>query len=132
MELGNQGGSLAAKELWFNREMMNHHGGVILHKDHLYGFSNAILTCMDMATGAVKWKDRSVGKGSLTFADGMLFLLGEGHVAGLAEASPEGYRELGRFRLDDSGKPSWAHPVVCGGRLYLRDQDTLSCYSIQA
>jgi hypothetical protein len=85
-----------------------------------------------LATGAVKWKDRSVGKGSLTYADGMLFLHGEGQTVGLAAATAEGYKELGRFKTEDTGKPSWAHPVVCGGRLYLRDQDTLTCYEVKA
>lgn len=132
VELTADGGVLRAKERWFNRDMMNHHGGVVLHQGHIYGFSNAILTCLDLETGAVKWKDRSVGKGSLTLADGMLFLLGEGQTAGLAEATPEGYRELGRFRIPDTGKPSWAHPVVCGGKLYIRDQDTLTCYAVKA
>jgi hypothetical protein len=60
----------------------------------------------------------------------MLYLLGEGQTVGLAEATPEGYREHGRFRIEDKGKPSWAHPVVCGGRLYLRNQDQLNCYAV--
>lgn len=130
VELSAAGGALTAKEVWFNREMMNHHGGVVAVNGYLYGFSNAILTCQEMATGRVAWKDRSVGKGSLTYADGMLYLLGEGQTVGLAEATPEGYREHGRFRIEDKGKPSWAHPVVCGGRLYLRNQDQLNCYAV--
>jgi hypothetical protein len=112
--------------------MQNHHGGLVLLNGKLYGFSNAILTCMDFATGQVHWRDRSVGKGSLTYADGMLFLLGEGHQAGLAEATPEAYKEKGRFSIQDLGLPSWAHPVVCGGKLYIRNQGTLSCYDIRA
>lgn len=132
VELTPSSGALSAKEVWFNRDMRNHHGGVVLVKDHLYGFSSQILTCMAFATGQVAWRDRSVGKGSLTYADGMLFLLGENQTAGLAEATPEGYREKGRFRIEDLGKPSWAYPVVCGGRLYIRNQDKLSCYSVKA
>jgi hypothetical protein len=79
----------------------------------------------------VHWRDRSVGKGSVTYAEGMLYLLGEGHQAGLAEATPDGYREKGRFDIQDHGRPSWAHPVVCGGRLYIRNQSSLSCYDIR-
>ena len=125
-------GAITTREVYFTREMQNHHGGVLLHNGSLYGFSNAILTCLDFATGAPKWKDRSVGKGSLTFADGNLYLLGENNSAALAAASPERYMEKGRFEIPDQGRPSWAHPVVCGGRLYIRNQGYLNCYDVRA
>jgi outer membrane protein assembly factor BamB len=132
LRLSNQGGTLKAEEAYFSRDMQNHHGGVLMVNGHVYGFSNAILTCMDFAAGTTRWRDRSVGKGSLTYADGMLYLLGEGNTVGLAEATPDGYREKGRFSIEDQGRPSWAHPVVCGGKLYIRNQGTLSCYDIRA
>jgi outer membrane protein assembly factor BamB len=115
-------------EVYFTREMQNHHGGVVLVDGYMYGFSNAILTCIEFETGKVMWKDRSVGKGCLTYADGRLFLLGEGNTVGLAEASPQGYKEVSRFSIPDSGKPSWAYPVVCGNRLYIRNQDSLMAF----
>ena len=132
LSLKKDGAVLKADEVYFNKEMMNHHGGVVLVKDHLYGFSNAILTCMQFKTGTVPWKDRSVGKGSLTYADGMLFLLGEKNTCGLAVATPEAYQEKGRFDTEDSGWPNWAHPVVCDGKLYLRNQSKLTCYNVKA
>jgi outer membrane protein assembly factor BamB len=127
---GNQ--SLDAREVYFSREMMNHHGGVVLVGEHVYGFSNAILTCMEFDTGKPVWKDRSVGKGSVTYADGNLYLLSEKNVMGLAEATPQGYREKGRFEIPDQGLPSWAHPVVCDGKLYIRNQDLLLSYNIRS
>ena len=54
------------------------------------------------------------------------------NVVGLADASPAGYKEKGRFQIADQGWPSWAHPVVCGGRFYIRNQGTLACYDIKA
>ena len=132
LSLKKDGDVLKADEVYFSKEMMNHHGGVVLVKDHLYGFSNAILTAMEFKTGNVAWKDRSVGKGSLTYADGMLYLLGEKNVCGLAVATPAGYQEKGRFETEDSGLPNWAHPVVCGGKLYLRNQAKLTCYNVKA
>jgi len=132
LDLRAQDGGLTATEIYFSREMMNHHGGVVLVNGYLYGFSNAILTCMEFETGKVMWKDRSVGKGCLTFADGNLYLLGEGNTVGLAVASPKGYVEKGRFQIEDQGYPSWAHPVVSGGRLYIRNQATLTCYGVGA
>lgn len=127
-----EGGEVKAEEIYFSREMMNHHGGVVLLNGYLYGFNNSILSCVEFATGKTVWRDRSVGKGTLTYADGLLYLLGENNVVGLADASPTGYKERGRFQIADQGWPSWAHPVVCGGRFYIRNQGTLACYDIKA
>ena len=66
------------------------------------------------------------------FAEGHLYLQGENNIVGLAEASPAGYKEKGRFTIADKGLPSWAHPVVSGGRLYVRNQDSLVAYDIKA
>jgi outer membrane protein assembly factor BamB len=127
-----QGGEVKAQEVYFTREMQNHHGGVVLVNGYLYGFNSTILTCLEFVTGKMMWRDRSVGKGSLTYADGNLYVLSEDNVVGLAEATPAGYRERGRFQIADQGWPSWAHPVVSGGRLYIRNQGTLASYNIQA
>lgn len=127
-----ENGSVTAKEIYFTREMKNHHGGVVLVNGYVYGFSDSILTCLDFATGKQMWRDRSVGKGSVMFADGHLYLQGENNVVGLAEATPAGYKENGRFQIADKGLPSWAHPVVSGGRLYVRNQDSLVAYDIKA
>jgi len=127
-----QGGAVKAEQIYFTNEMQNHHGGVVLVNGYLYGFSNSILTCLDFSTGKVMWRHRSVGKGSLTYADGHLYLQGEDNVVGLAEATPTGYKEKGRFPIADQGLPSWAHPVVTGGRLYIRNQGTLASYDVGA
>jgi outer membrane protein assembly factor BamB len=127
-----QSGEVKAQEIYFTRDMQNHHGGVVLVNGYLYGFSNSILTCLEFATGKLMWRDRSVGKGSLTYADGNLYLQSEDNVVGLAEAAPRGYKEHGRFRIADQGLPSWAHPVVAGGMLYLRNQGTLAVHDIRA
>ena len=128
------GGStgVTMREVYFTREMRNHHASSVLIGEHLYGFSGAILTAMHFDTGKTAWQDRSVGKGSVVFADDRLYLFSEGGVAGLAEASPTGYREHGRFSIERSSRlPTWAHPIVANGRLYLRDQDTIYAYDIK-
>jgi outer membrane protein assembly factor BamB len=127
-----ENGEVKAQEIYFTREMQNHHGGVILVNGYLYGYNNAILTCLEFATGKLAWRNRAVGKGALTYADGNLYILGEDFVVGLAEATPSGYREKGRFEIRDQGAPSWAHPVVSGGRLYIRNQGILASYDIRA
>jgi outer membrane protein assembly factor BamB len=130
--LSAQNGEVKAQEIYFTKDMQNHHGGVVLVNGYLYGFSNSILTCLEFGSGKKMWSNRSVGKGSLTYADGMLFLLGENNTVGLAEATPNSYVEKGRFQIADQGKPSWAHPVVAGGKLYIRNQGMLTCYEVKA
>ena len=125
-------GEVAAQQVYFTREMQNHHGGLVLVNGYLYGFHNSILACLDFATGRVVWRDRSVGKGTLTYADGNLYVLSENNLVGLVAASPTGYQEKGRFSIPDKGLPSWAHPVVSGGTLYLRNQDTLTAFDVRA
>jgi len=120
-----------AQEVYFTKEMRNHHATSILIGDHLYGFSSSILTAMRFDTGVVAWRDRSVGKGSLTYADGNLYAFSENGVVGLVEADPTAYREKGRFRIQQGSLPTWTHPVVAGGRLYLRDQDTIYAFDVR-
>jgi outer membrane protein assembly factor BamB len=132
LDLTVKDGEVAATEVYHTANMRNHHGGMVLVDGHLYGFSDLILTCLEFATGNVVWRDRSVGKGSVTFADGHLYIQGENNLVGLAEATPAGYREKGRFAIPDKGQRSWAHPVISDGRLYVRNQDTLLVYDIKA
>ena len=137
-DYGNGGGLVeikadgkSASEVYFTREMRNHHSSSVLVGDYLYGYSGGILTAMGFDTGKVAWKDRSVGKGSLVYADGLIYLLSEDGVVGLAEATPEGYRERGRFRIPQDSLPTWAHPIVAGGHLFIRDQDTIYAYDLR-
>lgn len=132
LELTASGKSMTAREVYFTNEMRNHHASSILIGDHLYGFSSAILTAMKFDTGEVAWKDRSVGKGSMIFADERLYLFSERGVVGLAEANPAGYREHGRFQLQTGSSPTWSHPVIANGKLFLRDQDTIYAYDVRA
>jgi len=131
LNLTAQNGEVKAQEAYFTRDMMNHHGGMVLVDGYLYGFSNSALTCIEFNTGKMMWRERSVGKGSITYADGMLYLLGEKQLVGLAEASPKAYVEKGRFPITDHGRDSWAHPVVLGGKLYIRNQNELTCYDVK-
>lgn len=132
LRLQPQGDGVAAEEVYFTREMRNHHASSVLVDDHLYGFSSAILTALRFGDGQMVWRDRSVGKGSIAYADGRLYLYSENGVVGLAEASPTGYSEKGRFTIQQGSLPTWSHPIIAGGRLYLRDQDTIYAYDLRA
>lgn len=131
------GGKFSVEQVYANRVMVNHHGGVIRIGSCLYGYSEGKgWTCQDLDTGEAKWQEKQkLGKGSLTYADGRLYLRqedGPGTVAIIA-ASPDGYHEYGRFpQPDRSSQRSWPHPVVAAGKLFLRDQDLLLCYDVRA
>jgi len=106
---------------------------MVLIGDYLYGFGGSNLICQNFKTGEIAWTDRSVGKGSLTFADGHLYARSErdGSVA-LIEANPKAYVEKGRFvQPDRTRNAAWAHPVVANGMLLIRDQDMLLCYDVR-
>jgi outer membrane protein assembly factor BamB len=125
-------GNLAsADEVYFTREMRNHHASSILVGDYIYGFSSSILTAMQFETGQVAWRDRSVGKGSMAYADQRLYLYSENGVIGLAEATPTGYREHGRFRIESGSLPTWSHPIIANGRLIIREQDNIYSYNVR-
>ncbi len=130
-------GQFSVEQIYASHSMNNHHGGVVKVGDFVYGYSDGRgWTCQDFKTGDVKWDEKEkLGKGSLVYGDGRLYLRqenGRGTVA-LIEASPAGYKEHGRFdQPDRSGKNTWPHPVIAGGKLYLRDQDVLLCYDVKA
>ena len=119
--------------------MKNHHGGVVLVGDSIFGYSDGVgWLCQDFLSGEVKWRARDeFGKGAITAANGQLVLVSEseGEVA-LVDAATDGWHEHGRFKLDPQTKlrkPDgriWVHPVVVNGKLYLRDQDLIYCYNV--
>jgi outer membrane protein assembly factor BamB len=128
-------GEFAVEHLYSGKQMQSHHGGVILVGDHVYGLDRRNLKCIELRTGEVVWEDHSVGKGSIAYADGHLVVRSErgaGTMA-LVEATPDGYREKGRFdQPERSGEPAWAHPVIFGGKMYVRDEGVLLCYDLRA
>jgi hypothetical protein len=124
----------APTEVYFNNVLQNHHGGVVRVGDSVFGTNNQVLICMDWKTGKSNWTDRAVGKGSVSAADGHLYVRGEksGQVV-LVEATPAGYKQTGKLDQPDRGKRNaWCHPVIANGKLYLRDDDLLLCYDIKA
>ena len=131
LKLTAEGGSVRASEVYFNRQMRNHYTTSVLVGDTLYGFSSEILTAMDFMTGALKWRDRSVGKGNCIYADQRLYCMGENGTVGLIEPSPAAYKEVSRFHIPSGAFPTWTPPVVADGRLYLREQDTLYAFDIK-
>ena len=132
LKLNVDGDKCSAEQVWRTKALDSHHGGVLLIDGYLYGSSHkGAWVCLDFKTGKEMYSAPGVGKGSLTCADGMLYTYSEGGTAGLVKATPEGHSVISQFRVPKGGRGShWAHPVVCGGRLYLRHADALYAHDI--
>ena len=128
-------------DVYVNKVMKNHHGGVVRVGDYLYGYSDKVgWVCQEFESGMRIWNEKKkLGKGALTYADGHLYCISErGGTVALVEASSIGYSEKSRFKLEPQTKRRkksgaiWVHPVVSNGRLYLRDQEIVNCYDVKS
>ena len=130
------GGTFETEQLYFSPKLPTSVGGVLKVGEYLYGTSAGALLCLEFKTGNVKWDDRSIGAAALCYADGRLYLHGENGEVALLEATPEAYREKGRFKPvdqpDRGSSKAWAYPIIADGRLYIRDLGTLWCYDVKA
>ena len=125
------------EKVWDSRELDNHHGGAILVDGCLYSAAHNLnggkWICLDWKTGKMHYAERGVGKGSLTYADGMLYTLSESRGVGLVQATPDRHKLVGEFKTPQGPEgPTWAHPVVVGGRLYIRHDSKLYAYEVKA
>ena len=131
LELQVDGGVTHVSELWTNRKMQNQFSSSIYYKGHIYGFDNGTLRCLDAATGEERWAAREgFGHGSLTLADGHLYVLGDRGKLALVEATPEGFVEKGVVEVLE-GK-CWTVPTLAGGRLYVRNEQELVALDVRA
>lgn len=134
VKLKKDGDGVGVDQIWSDRKLDNHHGGVVLVNGYIYGAdSKSTWHCLDLATGAVQYSDGGVGKGSVTVADGLLFCLSEGGRLGIRKADPKSPKPVSECAIPGGGQgPVWAYPVVCGGRLYVRHGDLLHAFSVKA
>jgi outer membrane protein assembly factor BamB len=140
LELSASGnGRVQAKERYFldPGTLQNHHGGFVLINGYLYGGhgqNNGFPVAVELATGKNVWERvRGAGGGSaaVAAAEGLLYFRYESGTMALIEANPQRYAVRSTFQIPGVTTPSWSHPVITGGRLYLREQDALHVYNIK-
>lgn len=118
-------------------KMQNHHGGMIEKDGFVYcgtGHNEGFPLCIDGRTGQEAWRvGRGAGSGSaaIAYADGHLYFRYQDGTMALIEANPKEYKLKGQFKIASHNGESWPHPVIAGGKLYLRDQDELLCYDVK-
>ncbi|HBL28827.1 MAG TPA: polyvinylalcohol dehydrogenase [Acidobacteria bacterium] len=143
LHLSRQGDGVEAREVYFlpAKSLQNHHGGLVLLDGHVYGghgHNRGYPICVELATGKIVWGGEGVttghggtGSAAVTAADGHLYFRYQNGRVVLIEATPQGYKEKGAFTIPNVSHPSWPHPVVAGGKLYLREQDNLYVYDLR-
>ncbi len=131
VQLIPSGKSVQAKQVYFTKDMKNHHGGMVLLDGHVFGSNGDMLSCVELKTGKPTWRERSM-KGSVVYADKKIVFRNENGLVVLLAADTQKYTELGRFdQPERSNRPAWAHPVIADGKLYLRDMDKLLVYNLK-
>lgn len=139
LKLSRSGNGVKAEEVYFlnGDKLQNHHGGLVLIDDYVYcghGHNNGFPTCVELKTGKIKWGGkRGPGQESaaVVYADKQLYFRYQNGTMALISASPASYKMNGKFEIPGVSKPSWSHPVVAGGKLYLREQDNLFVYNLK-
>jgi len=140
LELVRRGRDVEAREVYALAPAVleNQHGGLILHDGYVYagtGQNRGRPVCVELATGAVAWgpaPNQGRRSAAVTYADGRLYFRYQDGRMILVEATPAGYREHGSFRIPGARKESWPLPVIAGGRLFLREQDSLYTYDLRS
>lgn len=138
LRIVRDGEKFRAEEVWFNgpKQFENHHGGVVLVGDYLYGGSGrnrGVPVCLEFLTGQVMWQADPPGgrSAAVLYADGHLIFRYEDGLVAWIEATPEAFRLKGKFMAPVRKGPSWPHPVIHDGKLYLRSHDTLMCFDLK-
>jgi len=145
IKLNKEGEKFETELLYSNKNMLNHHGGVVLVNGHIYGFSEGSgWTCQDFKTGENVWSTGRTGevtnfsKGAVLAVNDRLILQEEksGLLAVIA-ASSDGWKEFGRLefpertQMETKDNMVWTHPVIAHGKLYVRDHDLLFCFDLK-
>lgn len=130
VELSGSGNKFTTRTLWENINMKNKFNSSVLYEGHVYGLDEGILTCLDVNTGARKWKGGRYGYGQVILASGHLIVMSESGELALVKASPDQYTEVAKFKALE-GK-TWNYPAIAGGRLLVRNANEMAAYNIAA
>jgi outer membrane protein assembly factor BamB len=126
----------SVSEKFIDNTLDNHHHGMILSGDYLYGSNwqdnrRGQWVCMDWNTGEIKYEAEWDTKGALVMADGMLYAYNERGNVGLIKPGPEKFEVVSQFKVTKGAGPHWAHPFITDGKLLIRHGEALMVYDIR-
>ena len=130
VEVSAAGNTLAARTVWENINMKNKFNSSVLHEGFVYGLDEGILTCLDVNTGARKWKGGRYGYGQVLLASGHLIVMSDKGELALVKATPAEYSEVARFAALEG--QTWNYPAIAGGRLFVRNATQMAAYKLTA
>lgn len=136
VRLKSSGDGIDAEQVYYERDLPNSIGGAVQVGDYFYGTTQPGLVCAEFATGKIKWQDKTLGSGSVCYAENRLYVHCDNGKVALVEATPDAYHNLGTFSPPGlpkrpQGAQAWAYPVVANGKLYIRDVGSLWCYDVK-
>jgi len=129
--LKREGATMTATQIWETLDMSNFHGGCLLADGYIYGNHEYSWNCLDFETGKLMYSEKGIGNGSIMYADGMLYCLGEKGEMALVETNPKEHRVVSSFLIPDAGPETWAHPAISSGKLFIRRHDNLHIYDVR-
>lgn len=109
-------------QVWQSKNMRTQMNTCVVANGFAYGFDDAILKCLDVKTGDVKWQERGLGNATVAMGDGKLYVLSERGELVVAPASPEGFNPAGKVKLFNT-QQQWTVPVISDGVLYARSRE---------
>jgi outer membrane protein assembly factor BamB len=131
LKLSEDGKKIESQE-WVNLKLDCHHGGVVLVDGYIYGSNmDGKWLCLNWDNGEIMYEKNWLGKGSITYAEEMLYCYAERGTVGLVKATPDDFTVVSSFKISKGDDEHWAHPVICDGRLYIRHGNALIAYDIK-
>ncbi len=128
---------LSISRRWADETLDVHIGGVVLVDGYIYGAnwlsnSKGNWVCLEWKTGKVMYEEKWMNKGSIIFADGLLYCYTEkkGEV-GLVRPTPDKFSLVSHFKIPLGSGQRWAHPAISDGRLYIRRGEALMVFDIK-
>jgi outer membrane protein assembly factor BamB len=130
VRVDRKGDDWTTRAIWTTRSFWPYFNDMVVHRDHIFGFSNNVFYCVNLENGKEKWRARGYGSGQVLLLpdQDLLLVLSEKGEAALLEASPTAHKRLAQFQAIE-GK-TWNHPVNAHGKLFVRNGEEAACYQL--
>jgi len=128
LEVSCRGQEWKVEERWHSNALKSKLSNFVLFDGHIYGLDNGILTCLELATGRLVWKQGRLGHGQILLVDATLLIQAESGEIVLVAARPDGYKE--HARLAALTAKTWNHAALSGGYLLVRNDREAACYRL--